>query len=94
VLSAILFNGCSSVPRTNEQLAISIAKEEVRKHGWKRFEVHSSSFVNERWVVAIIRKPTKVVGCDAVVQMSIFLNLDWCSTIPQRSNLCAILPDS
>ncbi len=66
----LLLSACSSTPRTQEEKVVAVAKQEARRQGWKRLDVYSCRFVDGRWLVGIVRRPTKVVGTDAIVEVS------------------------
>ncbi|MCD6050526.1 MAG: hypothetical protein K0Q55_1929 [Verrucomicrobia bacterium] len=68
ILIAIL--GCSSHQGKNaEERAISTAKQEVKKRGWKRIEVDDCRFEEGRWKVYVWRFPKTPRG-HATVEVS------------------------
>ena len=69
--SLVLIGGCVSPPRTERDVAIEAAKQEARKRGWDRVKVYSTRYVDGRWVVCIIRRPTKVIESEAIVDVGI-----------------------
>ncbi len=62
--------GCNSTPVKEEKCAITAAKEEVQRRGWKRFEIGACEFVDGRWLVGVVNRPTKAVGGEAIVEVS------------------------
>lgn len=62
--------GCCTPRPVGEKVAIAAARREASHRGWKRITVHSSRFVDGRWLVAIVRRPLKVVSSSAVVEVS------------------------
>jgi hypothetical protein len=63
--------GCSTTnrPLEGKEMAISVAKQEVERLGWKRFRVVGCEFLGNRWVVSVVGVP-HYVGHDGVIQIS------------------------
>jgi hypothetical protein len=51
--AAIGLSGCSSIPKTDGALAAEIAKQEMRRRGWKRIEVYTCMSRDGVWVVTL-----------------------------------------
>ena len=71
-LSALLLGiGCQSAGSTKEgHIAIEASKRLVREHGWTDFKVYSCHFREGRWFVTLVRRPTRMVNSEAIVEVS------------------------
>jgi hypothetical protein len=79
VAASILLNGCSHGPSqvsmrdssyaSQEEIAVRVAREEVKKMGWKRVKVDKVRYQDSRWAVdlSLVRR---IPGGDATVLVS------------------------
>ena len=76
LVAFILLNGCSTADINHKQsanrehFAVSIAKGEAQRRGWKRVQVENYFFRDGFWWVYVYRTPLKLTGNDAWVQVS------------------------
>jgi hypothetical protein len=56
MLASVVLSGCCSIEAKDGLLAVDVAKQEMRRRGWKRIQVDRCVFLDGLWVVDIHRR--------------------------------------